>query len=82
MDIHLRARGAAAGVFRRRKLHASQETRALRDGALDVRLRVAACPELRSFLLGLLPEIEVLAPAVLASDLREAARAFVEAPRG
>jgi predicted DNA-binding transcriptional regulator YafY len=79
--VHVRARGAAAGVFRRRKLHASQETAEGRDGTVDVRLRVAVCPELRSFLLGLLPEIEIVAPGALADDMRAAARAFLEPPR-
>lgn len=75
-DVEILVRGPAARTLLRRRLHPSQAHDPEReDGWVPVRFRVAVCPELRSYLLSLLPDVRVLQPDSLREELAVAAQA-------
>lgn len=67
--VHLRVRGSHAQELRFRRVHASQDTKLIEDGWLDVHLRVAICEEFKSFVLGMVPNVQILEPQVLREDI-------------
>lgn len=77
VDVHLRVRGSHAVYLSRRVVHRSQQVSpADAEGWTDVRFRVVVCPEFTSFVLGMLPEVEVVGPVSLAKIISEVVRAY------
>ena len=74
-----------AGYIRERVWHESQSLEDERDGSVVLRMNVAVGWELRAWVKGFLPHVEVLGPASLrndiARDLEKARKSFTE-PRG
>lgn len=66
-DVVLRVGDRHAVALRHRAIHVSQQHQDLGDGRIEVRLRVVLCPDLVSFVLAMLPHVEVVEP----QDLRE-----------
>ena len=80
-DVHLRVRGPHAVALRQAAVHPSQQLVPGDDGWWDLRLRVAVCPDLTSFVLGMLPHVQVLGPASLRSAIDEAVAEFTSVDR-
>jgi predicted DNA-binding transcriptional regulator YafY len=68
--VRLRLRGVAARQVRRRDFHASQ--RRVRDSSseLDVEFTVGLCPEFKAWILGMVPDVEVLSPREFRDEMR------------
>jgi predicted DNA-binding transcriptional regulator YafY len=66
-DVVLRVGGGHAVALRHRAVHVSQQHQDLADGRIEVRLRVVLCPDLVSFVLAMMPHVEVVEP----QDLRD-----------
>lgn len=74
VEVVLRVRDRARVLLDRRPLHSSQHLEAAAaDGWAIARLRVIVCPELRSEILSMLPDVVVVQPATLRDDVRSAA---------
>ncbi len=74
VEVVLRVRDRARVLLDRRPLHSSQHVEAAAaDGWAIARLRVIVCPELRSEILSMLPDVVVVQPATLREDVRSAA---------
>ena len=73
--VVVRFAASVAGEVRERRLHPSQVETAHEDGSLTLALEVASPEELERWLLGFGPDVEVLAPARLATRVRERHRA-------
>lgn len=69
-DVEIIVRGSWVNYLRRYRLHPSQENEELDDG-IRVRFRLGICPEFRSFLLGMIPDVEVVGPQSLRDELHE-----------
>ncbi|MFU8804585.1 MAG: WYL domain-containing protein, partial [Bradymonadaceae bacterium] len=67
--IDLKVTGSWATYLRRYRIHPSQLNEESPD-ALLVRLRVGLCPEFKSFLMGMIPDVEVEGPETLREELR------------
>lgn len=74
--VHLKLTGIAARQIRRRKFHDSQ--RILRDGPaeLEVQFVVGICPEFEAWLIGMSPNVEIVAPPKLRAELRRRCEAM------
>ena len=76
-DIHLEVENAWATYLRRYRVHPSQENRD--DGeSLHVHLHMGVCPEFRSFVLGMLPDVTVHEPSSLRDELAESVSNWLE----
>jgi len=83
-NVELLFDGDAVAYIRERVWHESQELEESPDGSLRVRMHVAPGRELKAWIKGYLPDVEVLAPARLRREIAEdveRARARQEAPR-
>jgi proteasome accessory factor B len=82
--VVLRFDAAVARRAAETRWHPSQETEVLQDGSLRWAGRVAGLREIRIWILGWGPDVEVIEPADLraevGADLRRAAERYVEAP--
>lgn len=78
VDVVVRVRGAWYGILERFQLHHSQRVEADGDAAI-IHWTVRLCPELEAFLVGLLPDVEVLAPPQLAARLHQRVEALTAA---
>lgn len=75
-SIRLRVRGAWANYLRRYYLHPSQTNLEVGE-ELEVRFEMGICPEFRSFLLGMLPDVVVVEPATLQRELAESVQGWL-----
>src|SRR5690606_28696061 len=57
-QVRLRVRGPWVTYFRRYRVHPSQKVTE-RDGVLHVQLKLGICPEFKSFVLGMIPHVEI-----------------------
>jgi predicted DNA-binding transcriptional regulator YafY len=64
--------------IRERVYHASQQTKELTGGRLEITLQVAGTQEIQRWILGYGPEVEVLEPDTLRHEIAEAAKKIVE----
>jgi proteasome accessory factor B len=69
--VELRFDGDAVAYIRERVWHESQELEEAADGSLRVRLQVAPGRELKSWIKGYLPDVEVLSPARLRREIAD-----------
>ncbi len=67
--VRLSMTGSWATYFRRYRIHPSQKIQDKKDG-LDVELTLGVCPEFKSFLMGMIPNVQVLEPRELKNELR------------
>ncbi len=68
--VELKVQNSWANYLRRYRLHPSQENEEGEDG-LRVRFEIGICPEFKSFILGMVPDVEVLSPDHLREELVE-----------
>lgn len=78
IEVVLHVRGEAAVLLRDRHVHESQTTLDLEADVLEVRLTVCECPELRSWLLSMVPDVRVVRPVRLAREIRDTCRQYAE----
>lgn len=79
-DVHLEVGGAWANYLRRYRIHPSQRNEES-DGALHVHLRLGLCPEFRTFVLGMIPDVRVHAPQEFVEELDHTIREWLERKR-
>lgn len=71
-DIHLEVSGSWKSYFERYRMHPTQENTQSEEGdTLHVKFRMDVCPEFKSFVLGMIPEVTVHEPDELREELRE-----------
>jgi len=75
--VVLEVRGPWARYLERYRVHPSQEVESTED-RLRVHLQVAICPEFESFVLGMVPDVEIHAPESLRENLEARAREWLE----
>jgi len=80
LTVHLRFSRGQAKYIAERVWHPSQEIRWLRDGGLDLTLRVADTLELKRWVLGFGREVQVLEPTALRDAIRGEAEALLRQP--
>lgn len=75
--IELEVNGAWANYLRRYRVHPSQR---IEEGhnCLRVHFHMGLCPEFKSFVLGMIPNVKVHAPAELAEELEETVQMWLE----
>ena len=76
--VVIRFSATVADRVREREWHESQELRPLRDGGLELRLRLGALPEIERWVLTWGRDAEVLQPKELRERLRETAAALAK----
>ena len=72
-SIHLEVRGRWQNYLSRYRLHQTQRNEPDED-SLHVYFEMAVCPEFRSFVLGMIPDVQVHAPEGLRDDLHNRVR--------
>lgn len=78
-DVHLEVRNSWANYLRRYRIHPSQRIEEDPDtGGLHVHLRLGVCPEFRTFVLGMIPDVRVHAPIEFVEELDETIREWLE----
>lgn len=77
VTVHLRATGLTANVFAERQFHPSQKTLLKSDSAVEIELTVASGRGLERFILGWLPDVEVLSPPALREKISEILETFL-----
>lgn len=70
--------GSWANYLRRYQLHPSQEIKELGDGRLRVGYKMAVCPEFKSFLISMIPNVRVILPEELRLDLYSRAQQWLD----
>ena len=68
----------AADYIREKRWHPSQELRELKDGALELRLKLSSLGEIQRWILGWGGSVVVLQPTELAQSVRAAARRILK----
>ncbi len=76
VDVHLQVRGVPAMALRHRAVHPSQQLSEGENGTWNVTLHLVLCPEFMSFVLGMLPDVRVIAPQSLACKLQDTVDAW------
>jgi predicted DNA-binding transcriptional regulator YafY len=76
--VHLKLTGIAARQVRRRKFHGSQHI--TRDAPVEVEAQflVGICPEFKAWLVGMSPDVEIVAPLELRAELRRRCEAMAK----
>lgn len=69
-QVRLRVRDGFAVLVQHFRLHASQELGPDRDGWQEVTFHLCVCPEFKSWILGLLPHVQIVEPEGLRTELR------------
>ena len=78
-EIILRFTPRAADYIREKKLHESQVLRELKDGGLELKLKLSSLMEVERWVLSWAGEATVVKPAELAESIRSAARRLLSA---
>ena len=76
--ILLEVSGSWANYLRRYKLHPSQEIKDMGDGRLRVGYKMAVCPEFKSFVVSMIPNVKVILPEELRDELYDRAQQWVD----
>lgn len=69
-EVELVVTGPWETYLRRYRVHDSQVSEEVDEG-LRVRFEIGLCPEFKSFVLGMIPDVEILAPAELGEELAD-----------
>ena len=69
-QVRLRVRDGFAVLVQHFRLHASQELGPEREGWQEVTFHLCVCPEFKSWVLGLIPHVQVVEPESLRQELR------------
>lgn len=80
--IILEVSGSWANYLRRYKLHPSQEVKVKDDGTLRVGYEMAVCPEFKSFVISMIPNVRVVLPEDLRDELYERAQSWLDQAAG
>ena len=80
-SIHLEVRGHWRNYLRRYRIHGSQ-TNEPNEESLHVYLEMGICPEFKSFVLGMVPDVRVHQPDSLREELAERTRSWLDAMEG
>jgi hypothetical protein len=75
-SVHLEVRGSWANYLKRYRLHPSQQNE-LNGETLHVHFEIGVCPEFRSFVLGMIPDVRVHEPQGLRDDLTDAVSSWL-----
>ncbi len=75
-NVELRVYKSWANYLRRYRVHPSQQNQEI-DNGLQVRFELGLCPEFKSFLLGMVPDVEVVEPDGLSRELEERIRQWI-----
>lgn len=76
-EVILLVQGPWANYFRRYRVHPSQHNEE-QDQGLQVSFRIGICPEFRSFLLGMIPDVTIIGPSSLQKEISEAVAQWSE----
>lgn len=76
--ILLEVSGSWANYLRRYKLHPSQDIKEMDDGKLRVGYKMAVCPEFKSFVISMIPNVQVILPEELRDELHDRAAAWLD----
>ena len=76
--ILLEVSGSWANYLRRYKLHPSQEVKEVEEGRLRVGYKMGVCPEFKSFVVSMIPNVKVILPEDLRDELYERAQAWLD----
>lgn len=78
-DVHLEVQNSWANYLRRYRVHPSQRIEEDEEsGSLHVHLTLGICPEFRTFVLGMIPDVRVHAPIEFVEELDETIRVWLE----
>jgi proteasome accessory factor B len=77
-EVVLRFAAAVADYVREKKWHPSQELRELKDGSLELRLKLSSLVEIERWILGWGGSVVVMQPAELRERIRSAAEAIAK----
>ena len=75
--VLLEVSGAWANYMRRYRLHPSQEIKDMGNGKLRVGFKIGVCPEFKSFIVSMLPNVRVVLPEDLREELYERAQEWL-----
>lgn len=78
-EVSLRFNARAADFVREKKWHPSQELRNLRDGGVEMKLKLTSLVEIERWVLSWGGDAQVLKPKALAEAVHEAARKILQA---
>jgi predicted DNA-binding transcriptional regulator YafY len=78
-EVVLRFNAAVADYIREKRWHDSQKTRDLRDGGVELRMRLSSLAEVERWVLSWAGNVSVLRPRELAESVRRAAQRIIEA---
>jgi predicted DNA-binding transcriptional regulator YafY len=76
-DIHIEVTGAWANYLRRYRLHPSQRIEEDTE-SIHAHFRMGLCPEFKSFVLGMIPNVRVHAPAEFVEELEDVVRLWLD----
>jgi predicted DNA-binding transcriptional regulator YafY len=77
-DVHLEVFGSWKTYLDRYRIHSSQENEVDEENdSLHVRFEIGLCPEFKSFILGMIPQVEIHEPKSLKQDLKDRAASWV-----
>lgn len=79
--VHLYVRGPVVAQLEQRAMHASQHEERRPDGSLDVYFEVVICPEFRSWVRSLIPDVQIIEPEALRAELLAEAEAWLARER-
>lgn len=75
-SVELVVRNSWANYLRRYRIHPSQQNEETEEG-LRVRFEMGLCPEFKSFILGMIPDVDVLGPQQLRDELTRRVKDWV-----
>ena len=79
-DVAIRFNEVVADYIREKKWHESQQLKELKDGGLELRMKLSSLSEVERWVLGWGGNAQVLQPPELADKVRQAAKAIVNHP--
>jgi len=77
-DVVIRFDAFAAGFIQEKRWHPSQQLRELKDGGVELQLKLSSLAEVQRWVLSWGGHAKVAAPKELAASVREAARRILD----
>lgn len=81
-NVVLRFTARVADYIREKRWHTSQKLKELKDGRLELRMKLSSLVEVQRWVLSWAGEVQVLQPPELVEEVRKAARAILDMNRG